>query len=51
MNGNVYAPDFGFGRNASAADLSPLEVAALPIAVKAFHENLTVSQLKAAISK
>jgi thioredoxin-related protein len=40
MNGNVYAPDFGFGKNISADELSPLEVPSLPVAVKVFRNNL-----------
>ena len=40
MNGNVYAPDFGFGKNL-AGKLSPLEVPALPLAVKVFRDNLS----------
>lgn len=40
MNGNVYAPDFGFGKNESARDLSPLEIPSLPLALKVFRDNL-----------
>ncbi len=40
MNGNVYAPDFGFGKNV-AGELSPLEVPALPLAVKVFRDGLS----------
>lgn len=36
-NGNVYIPDFGFGKNLNAPDLSPLEVPSLPLSLKVFR--------------
>jgi len=37
LNGKVYAPDYGFGRPASAYTGSPLEIPAAPLALKVFE--------------
>jgi hypothetical protein len=40
LNGKVYAPDYGFGRFASAYTGSPLEIPAAPLALKVFDASL-----------
>jgi thioredoxin-related protein len=40
LNGKVYVPDYGFGRPTSAYTGSPLEIPAVPLALKVFDASL-----------
>lgn len=40
LNGKVYVPDYGFGRPASVYTGSPLEIPAVPLALKVFDASL-----------
>lgn len=51
MNGNIYAPGFGFGADAVTVPVSPLEVPSLPIAVKVFRDTLTSTAAQSGTAK
>lgn len=51
MNGNIYAPGFGFGADPVATPVSPLEVPSLPIAVKVFRDTLMSTAVQSGAAK